>query len=89
MINILFSIFLLIIGAICIVIPYTNYLNNRGIKRVITLFSYPFLFGYIVVIMIFVNMLLSRPYDSNAALFGFFACLLHFFALKSSKKPVW
>ncbi len=89
MINIIFSVFLLILGTVCIVVPYTNYLNDRGYKRVITLLSYPFLFGYIVVIMIFVNTLLSRPYDSNAAEFGFLGCLVHFLALKSSKKPVW
>jgi hypothetical protein len=79
----------LLSGIYLVVVPHTAYLEGKSIKRIITLFSYPFVFGYAVILMGIINIFLQEPFSNNAGVFGFSICILHFSLLKARNKKVW
>jgi hypothetical protein len=79
----------LLSGIFLVVVPHTTYLERKSIKRIITLISYPFVFGYAVIMMGVINIFLEEPFSNNAGIFGISICVLHFSLLKARNKKVW
>ena len=78
-----------IVGIFFVLIPHSNYLDGKELKKIITLLSYPFLFAYAVILFGVINIYLEESFSRNVALYGFGACFMHYYFLKSRKKDVW